>query len=302
MKSSQSITVPVLAAGALLSLLSLAVPSADAAIITWGGSDGQYLTGANWNGGSVPNTGAGDTAVINGGNVTYTPGGDLFIQNGGILQINGGSWTQAGGIAWIQMAGGTLNVAGGVFNQGTSANIVKNASSVINVSSGTANFNGNLVYNSASTGQLNITGGTVNVANEFKPIETFNMTAGVLNATLISFADGPGSINFSGGLISVDGSVAFSGFYAGGPTKGLNFTTGSTGSLYFETYTIAELNADGFLTNGTIQLNGVASAGSFTVYEQGGGVVVTLVPEPTTVLLACAGFGTVLFFRRRIRA
>lgn len=299
MKISQSFLFPALVAGALF---SLTVPSSDAAIITWGGSDGQYLTGANWNGGSVPNTGAGDTAVINGGNVTYTPGGDLFIQNGGILQMNGGSWTQVGGIAWIQMAGGTLNVAGGVFNQGTSANIVKNASTVINVSSGTANFNGNLVYNSASTGQLNITGGTVNVANEFKPIETFDMTAGVLNATLISFADGPGSINFSGGLISVDGSVGFSGFYAGGPTKGLNFTTGSTGSLFFETYTIAELNADGFLTNGTIQLNGVASAGSFTVYEQNGGVVVTLVPEPTMVLLACAGFGTVLFFRRRIRA
>jgi hypothetical protein len=301
MKTSHSLCLPVVAAGAFLTLVSAFVPSADAAIVTWGGGDGEYLTGANWNGGSVPNTGAGDTAVINAGNVTYTPGGDLFIQNGGILQINGGSWTQAGGIAWIQMAGGTLNVAGGVFNQGTAGDIVKNASTVINVSGGTANFNGNLVFNSTATGQLNITGGTVNVANEFKPIETFNMTSGVLTAELISFADGPGSILFSGGLVSVNGAGGNSGFYGGG-TKGLNFTTGSTGSLYFENYTITELNADGFLTNGTIQLNGVASAGSFNVFEQGGGVVVTLVPEPSVAALACAGLGTALFFRRRFRA
>lgn len=301
MKTLQSLTLPAFAAGAFLAFVSPLVPSAGAAIVTWGGSDGDYLTGANWDGGSVPNTGAGDTAVINAGNVTYTPGGDLFIQNGGVLQINGGSWTQAGGIAWIQMAGGILNVAGGVFNQGTSANIVKNASSVINVSAGTANFNGNLIYDSVNTGQLNITGGTVNVANEFKPIETFSMTTGVLTADLISFADGPGSILFSGGLISVNGAGGNSGFYGGG-TKGLNFTTGSTGSLFFENYTLAELSSDGFLTNGTIQLNGVASAGSFNVFEQGGGVVVTLVPEPSVMALACAGFGTVLFFRRRIRA
>lgn len=298
MKNSHLLLSTVIAGAAL----AMSFSTAQSAIVTWGGSNGEYTTGANWNGGSVPNTGAGDTAIINAGNVTYTPGGDLFIQNGGVLQINGGSWTQAGGIAWIQLAGGTLNVAGGVFNQGTSANIVKTASTVINVSAGTANFNGNLVYDLPNTGQLNITGGTVNVANEFKPISQFTMTSGVLDANLISFADGPGGITFTGGMISLNGAGAFSGFYGGGLTKGLNFTTGSTGTLYFESYTIADLNADGFLTNGTIQLDGAISAGSFTVYEQGGGVVVTLVPEPSVVALACGGLSTVLFFRRRNRA
>lgn len=279
--------------------LAFSFSSAHSAIVTWGGSNGEYTTGSNWNGGNVPNTGAGDTAVINAGNVTYTPGGDLFIQNGGILQINGGSWTQAGGIAWIQLAGGTLNVAGGVFNQGTSQNIVKTASTVINVSSGTANFNGNLIYEPTNSGQLNITGGTVNVANEFKPISQFTMTSGVLDANLISFADGPGGITFTGGTISLNGAGPFSGFYGGGLAKGLNFTTGSTGTVFFESYTIADLNADGFLTNGTIQLNGAISAGSFTVVEQNGGVSVSLVPEPSVVALACGGLSTILFFRRR---
>jgi hypothetical protein len=291
----------------LPTLAAFAWSSASAAIVTWGGSSGEYTTGSNWAGGSVPNTdglntATPDTALINSGNVTYTPGGDLFVRNGGILQINGGSWTQAGGNAWIQLGGGSLNVAGGVFNQGSSDNIVKNASTVINISAGTANFNGNLIHDTVNNGQLNITGGTVNVANEFKPISSFTMTAGVLDANLISFADGPGGITFTGGTISLNGAGGNSGFYGGSLAKGLNFTTGSTGTLFFETYTIAELNTDGFLTNGTIQLDGAISSGSFNVYEQGGGVVVTLVPEPSVVMLACGGLGTILFFRRRPQA
>lgn len=289
--------LPALALG--VALVSLPCSTVRSAIVTWGGSDGEYTTGANWVGGSVPNTGAGDTALITAGNVTYTPGGDLFLQNGGVLQIDGGSWTQAGGIAWIQAAGGTIFVNGGVFNQGTSANIVKNASTVITVASGTANFNGNLIYDSASTGQLNITGGTVNVANEFKPIETFTMTTGVLNAQLISFADGPGSLNFAGGDISVNGAGGFSGFYGGG-TKSLNFTTGSSGTLFFSTYTLADLTADAFLTNGTIRYDGAIDASAFQAIEGDGGVYVSLVvPEPSAVVLACAGLGAALFLRRR---
>lgn len=283
----------------LLSALTIAALSpASAAIVTWGGSDGDYLTGSNWVGGSVPNTNGGDTAQIDGGNVTYTPGGDLAIHSGGALQINGGSWTQAGGIAWIQLAGGSLNVAGGVFNQGTAGNIVRDSSTTIAVSSGTANFNGNLI-NDTNYGVLNITGGTVNVGNEFKPISSFTMSAGTLNSTLISFADGPGGITFTGGLLSVDGSGSYSGFYGGSLSKGLNFTTGSTGTLFFENYTLSDLTTDAFLTNGTIQYNGAISASSFSAYAQDGGVVLELVPEPSTVLLACGGLSAVLFFRRR---
>lgn len=290
--------IRLLACGTLLAVLSIAAPRADAAVITWGGSNGEYTTGGNWVGGSVPDTNGGDTALITSGDVNYTPGGDLAIHSGGALQISGGSWTQTGGIAWIQLGGGSLIVDGGVFNQGSSQNIVRNSSTLIKISSGTANFSGNFIYQTSS-GTLSLTGGVMNVQNEFKPIDTFSMTAGTLNSTLISFADGPGSINFSGGLVSVDGSGAFSGFYGGG-AKGLNFTTGSSGTLFIENYTLAELSTDGFLTNGTIQLNGAASASSFTTFEQDGGVYVTLsIPEPGSMLLLGASLGAVLIFRRR---
>lgn len=96
--------------------------------------------------------------------------------------------------------------------------------------------------------------------------------------------------------------VGIAVFMAADLPRAANFTTGFHGFAIFRNLHHCRVDGGWFLTNGTIQLNGVASAGSFTVYEQGGGVVVTLCLEPTTVLLACAGFGTVLFFRRRIRA
>ena len=292
---------------ALVCLSAFIFAQAHAATVTWGGGDGEYTTGANWTGSSVPNTNGGDTAVINSGNVTYTPGGDLAIHSGGKLQISGGSWTQSGGIAWIQMTGGSLLVNGGTFNQGTAGNIITDATSSVTVTSGTANLSGNYIYQ-ASGGALTISGtGTVNVAGEFKPIDTFSMSGGKLTANLISFADGPGSITFSGGSISLNGAGANSGFYGGG-TKSLNFTSSSTGSLFFSSYTLTELTSDGFLTNGTIRYNGTIDAGQFTLTAADSGVYVSLtsaaIPEPSTYA-ALAGMvilGTAVLARRRKQA
>ena len=276
--------------------------TASAATVIWGGTSGEYTTGANWIGGSVPNTNGGDTAKINAGAVTYTPGGDLPIHAGGKLEISGGSWTQVVNNNWIQLSGGTILVDGGVFNQGTAGNIVTDATSSITVTSGTANLNGNYIYQ-ASGGSLAISGtGVVNVAGEFKPIDTFTMSGGKLTADLISFADGPGSINFSGGQISLNGAGANSGFYGGG-TKSLNFTSSSTGSLFFSSYTLGDLTADGFMTNGTIQYNGATPSGQFTLTAADGGVYVSLttVPEPSTyaAIFGAAALGYVMVRRRR---
>jgi hypothetical protein len=320
MKNSHLLSTILAGAG-----LALSLSPAQSAIVTWGGSSGDYATGANWLGGNTPSTVGGDTALINSGAAVYTAGVDIEIHNGGAITVNGGSWTQVGNISWIQASGGSINVQSGTFNQGTAQNLIitnngslnvsggafnqsvdtgfqRNGTSSISVSGGTANFAGNFLYDQTNLGTFTITGnGVVNVANEFKPLENFTMTTGVLSSTLISFADGPGSIILTGGTIAVDGGSFYNGFYGGG-AQGVNFTTGSTGTLYFGNYTAADLAADGFLTNGTIQFNGVASAGSFTVVEQGGGVFVTLtVPEPGSMVLACAGLGTILFFRRRNR-
>lgn len=279
--------------------LGLGTTQAGAGVVVWGGADAEYTVGGNWVGGSLPDTFNGDTAQINGGAVTYTPGGDLHLHSGGVLQINGGSWTQDGGVAWIQMAGGVIDVAGGIFSQGTAGNIIRDAASIIQVSAGSANLNDSFIYDPVNTGELSITGGTVNVANEFKPIDDFTMSAGTLNiGNLISFADGPGSLLLMGGTIVLDGSTVFSGFYGGDALdKSLNFSVGSTGTVRFENYTIAELNADGFLSNNTIQYDGANNAAAFSVVEENSGVTVTLVPEPAS--LAMLGMAGLLVARRR---
>lgn len=289
---------------ALASLGALSFSPSFAATVTWNGSSGDYATPANWIGNSVPDTNNGDTAHITAGAVTYAAGPDLHIHAGGTLRVSGGSWTQAGGIAWIQMAGGHILVDGGVFTQGTAGDIVRNSSSSITVSAGTASLNGNYI-NQASNGTLAISGtGVVNIANEFKPVETFTMSGGTLSANLISFADGAGFINFSGGTISLDGSGGNSGFYGGSLAKSLNFTDGSTASLFFRSYTLTELESDGFMSNGTITYNGAIDASKFTISETGGGVLVSAissVPEPSAYagLAGLAILGATALRRRK---
>ncbi len=274
---------------------------ATADVVVWNGTDGEYTVNTNWIGDALPDTANGDTAQITAGDVTYTPGGDLALHNGGTLQITGGSWTQVVGIAWIQMTGGVVDVAGGTFNQGTAGNIIRDAASVFQVSAGTLNLNDNVIYDPTNTGALNVLGGTLNVGNEFKPIDDFTMSAGTMVVgNLISFADGPGSVLLTGGTIVLDGSTFYSGFYGGDALdKSLNFLPGSTGTLRFENYTIAELDADLFLSNNTIQYNGANDAAAFSVVEENGGVTITLVPEPASLALLGLGALAIASGRRR---
>jgi hypothetical protein len=267
----------------LLAALAGCVFSSQALVSMWVGGDGQYTTAGNWSPVGVPNlSAAGNTARITSGNVTYTPGGDLAINNGSTLQISGGSFVQAGGIAWMQFQGGNLLVDGGTFDQGTAGNLLRDANSTVTCSAGTLNWTGNLIYDTASTGELIISGsGSIVTTGEFKPIEAFTMTGGKLVCNLISFADGPGGITLSGGRIEVNGAAAFNGLYGAELTKNINFTAGSKGSIFFNSFTLAQLTTAGLLTNGAITLEGAVDATAFSVVEENGGVRVILVPtEP----------------------
>lgn len=285
-------------------LFAVTIPfSLQAQEYTWtGATNTDYGTATNWSGG-VPVLTGGDTALINNGDgVIYdAAGGDFIIQGGSTLQISNGSWTQTNGIAWTNMSGGNLLVDGGSFDQGTAGNFLRNASSSIIVSGGELSLNGNLVYETAASGNLSLSGtGIINVDGEFKPIDTFSIVGGTLNVSnLISFADGPGSLNLSGGSVSVDGAGANSGFYGGSIAKSLNFTTGSTGKLVFRDYTLADLGTDNFLNNGTITLNGAVSALDFTSSQVGLNVEVNVIPEPSSILMILTGMGLLFITLRR---
>ncbi|MBN2164618.1 MAG: hypothetical protein JXR25_10670 [Pontiellaceae bacterium] len=270
--------------GLLLALMGTLAADSFAAVVEWDGGDGDYLVASNWVGGVVPDLAAsGDTALIRGGDAVYYAGPDLMIGGGSTLQISGGSWTQTNGISWIQLGGGNLLIDGGTFNQGTAGNIVRNADSSISVTAGMANFAGNFIV-ATNFGSFAVSGaGTVNVENELKVNNDFAVSGGTLTCSLISFADGTGSLLLSGGQVVVDGSGAFSGFYGGGGGKSLDFSGGSAGSLFLANYTLAELSADNFLNNGTITIDGVVNAAAFNPVPQDGGVLISLVSENNTV-------------------
>jgi hypothetical protein len=285
---------------AVLSVLILAAGT-QAAIIEWSGTDGEYTDGANWIGGTVPDlAAAGNTALITSGAVTYTPGGDLAIHNGSTLQISGGSFIQAGGIAWMQFQGGNILVDGGTFSQGSAGNLLRDASSSVTCTAGTINWTGNLLYDPTSTGALTLSGtGAITTTAEFKPIADFSMGGGTLSANLISFADGPGGIDLSGGRIVVDGSAFGYGIYGGSVDKSIDFVTDSSGELFISNFDLATLTTSAFLSNGTITYNGAVDAGAFSATEVDGGVLISMpVPEPATIGMLALGSLVAMLIRR----
>lgn len=295
---------------ALACLGTFAFSSIRAATITWGGTDGEYKTGANWVGGSVPNTGGGDTAIINGGAVTYTPGGDLTINNGGSLQINGGSWTQVVGPAWFQLQNGTLRVNGGTFNIGTAGQINMATGATVQVAAGSLNYgtNKNIAFSAGRT--LSITGGSFTLGGTGELSNsggTTTMSGGALNAALMKFS-GAASTNFdfSNGTITLtDSRLPYIVFHENSAASFLNFTTGSTGVLNLTS--ISAANALAVINRGDIRVNGVSDSSKFTILTHGAGSQIYLtaaaVPEPSAyAVLAGSLILGITLVRRRKRA
>jgi uncharacterized Zn-binding protein involved in type VI secretion len=278
-------------------------PLLQAQTVTWGGSDGEYTTPANWAGGVLPDTnGGGETALISSGNVTYTPGGDLQIRSGATLQISGGSFTQAGGVSWMQFGGGNLLVDGGSFNQGTAGNFVRDASSTVTISGGSATFSGNYFHDTTS-GSLVLSGGIMNIGNEFRTnVAGFEITGGTLAIDSGIAFNGSESVDLTSGSVSVDASWNDLGFFGAGVGNSVNFTTGSTGTLRLRGYDIAGKDFETLLVDGNrLTINGAAATiGDFSTISSGGDLLVTVIPEPSTILMTLMGFGLIgLAVRRR---
>jgi hypothetical protein len=298
------------------------------------GNDALVSSNAIYNAGGDFLLGNGNTMTVDTGSWTQQVGtpnwikiggsagtGTVVIQNGGSFNANGGALRLGldGGVGVITVAStagagglratvetnignGTLNIQGGT---NSLAVVTRQATSALNVSGGTTSITGNLIHDTTNFGSFSQTGGTLSVSGEFKPISNFTMSAGTLTSTLISFADGPGTISLTGGMLGVDGSSFYHGFYGGSLTQGVNFSLDSTGALFFANTTLVDLETYGFLSNGTIQYDGSADTSSLLKTEANGGVYVSVVPipEPSTVLLiSLAGLSYVVFRRRHAAA
>ena len=208
----------------------------------------------------MPNTSAGDTAIIgNGSAVTYTPGGDLTIANGGMLQVTNGSFTQAVGNNYIQLNGnGTILVNGGAFNQGTASstpfNLNGTTGNAFTMTGGAANFNTSFEINVGLT--FTQAGGLLTVGGNEADFSGGGATlsGGIFNAKLITGVNGPAGnhiFNISGGTLNLTGA-AFNGIYGGGTTQYINFTPGSAGQITFSSGSTTAADVQNFINNGVI--------------------------------------------------
>ncbi len=281
--------------------LALGALPASAATYTYTGlgGDGQYTTATNWLPAAVPNTSAGDVAVINNGAaVTYTPGGDLTIKNGGILQVTSGSFTQAGGNNYIQLNGnGSIVVNGGTFNQGTASstpfNLNGTTGNVFQVTAGAVNINTVFAMNvgltfSQSGGAITVAGNETDFSNT-----TSTLSGGTFTTKLITGVNGaaPTRFDISGGVLNLTGAGS-NGIYGGGTTRFINFTPGSTGQITFSSGSTTIANVQSFINQGVIEYNsgGTGTLSNFNITSNNGVVTLALaVPEPSTFAVAALG-------------
>ncbi|WFB34633.1 PEP-CTERM sorting domain-containing protein [Kiritimatiellota bacterium B12222] len=131
------------------------------------------------------------------------------------------------------------------------------------------------------TGQYQATGGSSSISG------------GTLNATQLSLTGDV--VDFSGGIINLDGTSS-EGISAGAGDY-LNFTSGSLGSLFIDNLDVTGLNT--LLGDGRVRLNGVTNASQFSSSVQGDGYTISVIPEPSTLMLLGLGLIPAISFCRR---
>ena len=278
---------------------------------------GDYSVAANWDTGLVP--GLGETAAVYGGTVTVTTSGNL----GTILMASGGSYTiaaggdlTASGQALIGNPGaGSLLVDGGSLLVGTefalgvgggnSGSVTLNSGSITSLSllgvgwgggSGTLTVNGGVLNANAldlgafgGNGDITLNAGTISASAGFNAsvgTGTLVINGGVMSALSLNF-DGAGKVvDLNGGQL-----IATSGGFLAGTTT---FNIGD-GELIFGN--AAKEDVD-FLIDNTGTWNFDGTGGIRSVTQVGSDVVVTTIPEPSTMALMSMTGIAVIAIRR----
>lgn len=258
-----------------------------------GGGDGSWETATNWVGGALPTST--DSAQIQAnaslssaqnvsGVLVYTA--ELVINSGGSITatsvVNIGQATTTDGILTIN-TGGTLTTTNGISLGPQSVN----ASGTLNLNGGTIN-SANHIVGRGNTGAtraesfLNFNAGTASFRNfEFNDIDLTNVvfnwalsgtsTVANISVTSASFANDLAAVdtfNFTGGTL-VNGDV-------------VTLISGSGGAFN---------NLSG------IAVTGIASGGVLS--QVGNDLVLTVIPEPSSLMLLTGGLLSLAFYRRR---
>jgi len=229
--------------------------------------------------------------LVNGGTLLYqtSTGGNGILENSGLITLNNGNLVAAGNIT--NTSQGTIRTTTGV---GTLA------SSVVNYGTIAAN-GGTLFIGSLS----NRAGSTISGSGTF----SFTGAANLVLSSGSTLAPGPGLSQLTvNGSVSFDSNATFSVELSlvDGTSDRLVITQGLTldgnsilniaGGVAGNIYTVATFNVSSLL--GTF---GTVTPGYTVGYDNAGGALtLTVVPEPSALVLAAAGLlGLVMLLKRR---
>lgn len=323
---------PITFPSALLLLLS----TFPAAAATWiGPAAGSFGDAANWSTATVPATATGEAVLINSGaTVDYngTALTDFKVDAGSVVTITGGSTLKTDQTNWTQIKNGSLILDNGTLLRSTTGNLMgaylsgtagsPTTSVITATNNSTINIGGNLILggNSVTTTNINYTNTTFNLSQSTVILGGEMWLGG--NST--TDTNQTVTVNISNSSITSKGSVGFWVFdyNAAGSSMHLNFT-GAPGSFIDVANSIG-LRSSGGAANNAATWESLWDAGILTAQGQSGltgalfgnyfvtsgtnirdtGTAIpyrlTLVPEPSGLLLAAAT-GSLLAARRRRR-
>ncbi|MDA3872365.1 MAG: PEP-CTERM sorting domain-containing protein [Kiritimatiellae bacterium] len=229
--------------------------------------------------------------------------GGIFDSDGALVQVGQSDSNNAAmsitGSATVTLAAvevyNLLEANGGNVSY-SSLNFLGSKGGTFSIGGSGVNGAGNLSVGSGYTFSMN--SGSLSLTGEFQASGgDSSVSGGALNTSLLSLS---GDVfDFSGGNINLDGTSS-EGISADGAGDYLNFTLGSTGTLFVDN--LDSTGLDSLLNSGRVRADGVTDSLLFNSTAQGDGYAITVIPEPSALLLiSIALLPGIALLRRRFR-